>query len=388
MIFMLVAMTVLAIVYGYMGRRVVGSLPLSVGWKRLLRIYLFLCWVCSPVPIVLRFQGVDMGATDWLSWFVYLNMGVASLVFACFIVLDMTLALMAFLRRLLTARPPALNDSRRQFIANSMNIGVLGLAGAASGFGVAEALGEITVKHVAYPIENLPKGLESLRIVQFTDLHVGPTIKRAYVERVVETIQGLNPDIIVMTGDMVDGLVEHLKHDVAPLGELKATYGKFFITGNHEYYSGAPEWVGEMRRLGYRTLLNEHELIEHAGGRLLLAGVTDYKAHQYIPEHRSSPKKAMEGAPNADVKLLLAHQPRSLFAAAEAGFDIQISGHTHGGQYYPWVYFAAVANPYIKGLHRHDDKMWVYVSSGTGYWGPPVRIGTEPEVTLHTLRAA
>jgi predicted MPP superfamily phosphohydrolase len=197
-------------------------------------------------------------------------------------------------------------------------------------------------------------------------------------------MNGLKADIIVMTGDLVDGSVAHLKDDVAPLVNLKAKY-KYFITGNHEYYSGAEDWIEEVKRLGFTVLLNEHELIEVNGAKLLLAGVTDYRAHQYIPAHQSSPKKAMQGAPKADVKILLAHQPKSIDEATRAGFDLQISGHTHGGQYYPWNFIAKMVNPYIKGLHLHEHKTWIYISPGTGYWGPPIRLGNEPEITVFKL---
>jgi len=227
--------------------------------------------------------------------------------------------------------------------------------------------------------------LHDLKIVQFTDLHIGPMIKRDYVQTLVQQMNDLDADIIVMTGDLVDGSVFRLQAEVAPLANLKAKHGKFFITGNHEYYSGAEDWIAEMRRLGFTVLLNAHELIEVNGAKLLLAGVTDYRADRHIASHQSSPKKAMQGALESDVKILLAHQPKSIFEATEAGFDLQISGHTHGGQYYPWNFLAKMANPYIKGLHLHDNKTWIYVSPGTGYWGPPIRLGNEPEITVIRL---
>ena len=210
-------------------------------------------------------------------------------------------------------------------------------------------------------------------------------IKRGYVQTLVTQMNALDADIIVMTGDLVDGSVFRLQAEVAPLAKLKAKRGKYFITGNHEYYSGAEDWILEMKRLGFTVLLNEHKIIDIEGSKLLMAGVTDYRAHQYIPAHLSSPKKAMQGAVAADVKILLAHQPKSIFEATEAGFDLQISGHTHGGQYYPWNFIAKMANPYIKGLYLHDNKTWIYVSPGTGYWGPPIRLGNEPEITVFRL---
>ena len=170
------------------------------------------------------------------------------------------------------------------------------------------------------------------------------------------------------------------------MANLSARYGRYFITGNHEYYSGVGPWVEEAKRLGFDVLLNEHRIIRRGDGVILLAGVTDASAGGFVPAHASDPHKAIAGSPASDVRILLAHQPRSLYEAATAGYDVQISGHTHGGQFFPWNYLAAVGQPYIKGLHKHG-KMWIYVSKGTGYWGPPVRLGARSEITAITLSA-
>ena len=178
----------------------------------------------------------------------------------------------------------------------------------------------------------------------------------------------------------------HLSNDVAPFAELQAPYGKFFVTGNHEYYSGAEQWVREAGRLGYDVLMNEHRRIQRSGASFVLAGVTDYSGGQFIPSHKSDPKAAINNAPSGDVKILLAHQPRTLLQAESLGYDAMISGHTHGGQFFPWNLVAALGQPYISGLHDHNG-MWVYVSKGTGYWGPPVRLGARSEITVITLTA-
>jgi hypothetical protein len=159
------------------------------------------------------------------------------------------------------------------------------------------------------------------------------------------------------------------------------------VTGNHEYYSHAPSWIAEVQRLGLQVLLNEHRVLQHDGAALLLAGVTDFSAHHFDPAQRSDPARALEGAPpGVRPRVLLAHQPRSAGAAAAAGFDLQLSGHTHGGQFVPWIWFVSLQQPYTAGLHRHGA-MWVYVSRGTGYWGPPKRLGAPSEITLLTLVA-
>jgi len=242
------------------------------------------------------------------------------------------------------------------------------------------------VVRVDVPIRSLPADLEGFRIVQLTDLHVGSTIRRHFVQAVVDLANGLAPDLVAFTGDVADGTVPGLHPEVAPLADLAAPYGKFFVSGNHEYYWDALAWIAEIERLGFNVLTNEHRLLERGAGRLLLAGVTDAGASRRVPGHASDPGAALAGAPPADVKILLAHQPRSAFAAQAAGFDLQLSGHTHGGQF-PFNVLVRIGQPFVSGLHRLGA-LWVYVSQGTGYWGPPLRLGAPPEITLIELHAA
>jgi predicted MPP superfamily phosphohydrolase len=247
--------------------------------------------------------------------------------------------------------------------------------------GFINARRRAAIRHVDVPIAGLPSGLHGFSIVQISDVHVGATIKQGYVSRIVDAVNALDADMIAVTGDLVDGSVGRLALHTQPLGRLSARHGAFFVTGNHEYYSGAQAWVVELRRLGLRVLLNEHIVLEHGGETVVIAGVTDYSAHHFDPAHRSDPAAAIAGAPGrAAVRLLLAHQPRSAFAAAKAGFDVQLSGHTHGGQFFPWNLVVKLLQPFTAGLHRLDD-LWIYVSRGTGYWGPPKRFGAPSEIT-------
>jgi predicted MPP superfamily phosphohydrolase len=244
------------------------------------------------------------------------------------------------------------------------------------------------VRRVDVPIAELPARLHGFSIVQISDVHVGATIKHGYVSRIVDAVNALDADMIAVTGDLVDGSVGRLSLHTSPLGRLSARHGAFFVTGNHEYYSGASAWVVELRRIGLCVLLNEHIVLEHDGEAVVIAGVTDYGAHHFDPAHRSDPAAAIAGAPqHAAVRVLLAHQPRSAFAAATAGFDVQLSGHTHGGQFFPWNLVVKWLQPFAAGLHRLDD-LWIYVSRGTGYWGPPKRFGAPSEIThLRLVRA-
>ena len=240
------------------------------------------------------------------------------------------------------------------------------------------------MQNVDIAIDGLPQELSGLRIAQLSDLHVGPTIKRDFVQRVVDRTNALQPDLIVFTGDMADGPVDQLQADVKPLTELRAPLGQFSVTGNHEYYSGVHDWTAQTESLGFSVLLNDSRLIKRGKHRIALVGVTDFSAETIVPDHRSDPQGALANAPKADLTILLAHQPRSIHAAA--GADIQLSGHTHGGQFIPWKYIVPLQQTYLAGLHRHKST-WLYVHSGCGYWGPPLRLGAPSEIALHTIRS-
>lgn len=262
------------------------------------------------------------------------------------------------------------------------------LAAVAVLFGLFGARRTARVRRIDVPIDGLPAALHGFTIVQISDLHVGPTVKGAYVRAVVDCINTLDADAVAITGDLVDGRVQDLARDVAPLADLRSRHGSFFVTGNHEYYSGAAEWIALLRTLGLRVLLDEHVLLDHGGEQIVLAGVADFSARHFVATHRSDPRAAIAGAPrSAGLRVLLAHQPRSAEAAADAGFDVQLSGHTHGGQFWPWMLLVRWQQPFVAGMHRLRS-LWVYTSRGTGYWGPPLRLGAPSEITrLRFVRA-
>jgi len=263
--------------------------------------------------------------------------------------------------------------------------------------GFANARRTASVKRVDVPIAQLPASLAGFTIVQLSDIHVGPTIRVRYIQRIVDAVNRLGADMVAITGDLVDGSVPELRSHIAPLAGLRARHGTFVVTGNHEYYAGAHAWIDELRRLGLHVLLNEHVVLQTrnvAGAQtdeevheseLVVAGVTDYTAGHFDAAHTSDPQAALHDAPpQVHTRLLLAHQPRSAEAASAAGFQLQLSGHTHGGQFFPWNLFVPLQQPFTAGLHRLHD-MWVYVSRGTGYWGPPKRFGAPSEITLLRL---
>jgi len=253
---------------------------------------------------------------------------------------------------------------------------------------IALALGAITalrgprVKEVELRVPGLHQDLEGLRIVQLSDLHVGRNIRRAYVERTVERALNLAPDLVALTGDVVDGPVNRLAPHVAPLAALVEGGHAFFVLGNHDCYSGAPAWIAHFRAMGMRVLLNDHDLLRKGAATVVIGGVVDpaYRVRQ--------PEISLADAPRADFRLLLAHNPKLAPLGVRAGFDLQLSGHTHAGQFFPWTLAVHLVHaPHVSGLSR-EGRMWVYVSAGTGTWGPPVRFGTSPEITLVKLARA
>ena len=266
-------------------------------------------------------------------------------------------------------------------------IGVMALVPAITLVGFFMARRVAPVVTVEVPLANLARELEGFTIAQISDIHVGATIKRNFVEAIVDRVNGLQADMVAITGDVVDGSVPDLARHTEPLARLASRHGTYFVTGNHEYYSGADEWIAELRRLGARVLINEHVVLDHDGAALTVAGVTDWSAHHFDPSHRSDPHAAALGAPERAPKLLLAHQPRSAVLAEAAGYQLQLSGHTHGGQFWPWNLLVRLQQPFTAGLNRLG-RMWVYTSRGTGYWGPPMRFGIPSEITLIRLVAA
>ncbi len=243
------------------------------------------------------------------------------------------------------------------------------------------------VERVSLEIPGLHPDLEGLRIAQISDIHVGPTVRRPFVEAVVRQVNALEPDLIAFTGDLVDGSVAALRDHTAPLAELRAPLGSYFVTGNHEYYSGVSPWLEEVGRLGMVTLVNEHTVVQRGAARIAVTGITDERAGSLVPSHRPDPDAALAGAPEGALRLMLAHQPRSAPAAAAAGAQVILSGHTHGGQYAPWTWAIHLVEPFVAGTYRLGEA-WLVVNRGTGTWGPPLRLGSPQEITLIELRVA
>jgi predicted MPP superfamily phosphohydrolase len=323
----------------------------------------------ATIPLgIIASRSLPRATAAPFAWVAYVWMGVMFVLF-------LTLLPMELVR--VGARIGGIDPERRIALARILAgaAGVIGLV--ESGVGVASVLSRVGVKQVRVPLAKLPHALSGYTIVQLTDVHVGPTIGRAFIEEIVRTTNALEPDVVAITGDLVDGSVANLGALVEPLRDLKAKDGVFFVTGNHEYYSGADEWIAYLRTLGVRVLRNER--VELKAG-LDLAGVDDTSAHNFGHGHGEDIPAAMNGRDPARALVLMAHQPKAVLEACKHGVDLQLSGHTHGGQIWPWGYAVRLDQPHVAGLHDHKGTA-IYVSRGTGYWGPPLRVGAPAEIT-------
>ena len=374
----------------YIGLRLLPALAGLPFALPLLGLALLVSALTMPLPFI-GMRSERRQVADVWKWIGLISMGWFSSMVVLTLVRDAGL-LLAWIGTSVSGA--TLDWARWRFLSAA---GVPAVATAASLIGLLNARRTASVVRVDVPIRDLPSALSGFTIAQLSDIHVGPTIKRGYIQRIVRAVNGLGADMIAITGDLVDGTVSELREHIAPLQQLKARHGTFVVTGNHEYYAGAHAWIEELRRLGLRVLLNEHvvlqtrnvkgaqtdeEVLESA---LLVAGVTDYTAGHFDAAHASDPHRALVDAPPlVHTRVLLAHQPRSASEAADAGYHLQLSGHTHGGQFFPWNLFVPLQQPFTAGLHKLRE-MWVYTSRGTGYWGPPKRFGAPSEITLLRL---
>lgn len=334
----------------------------------------------------------------------YTWMGVALCLVLALLAMDLVRALLGLgrwvRRRRGTATPPALtttsmaeapspaeppmDEERRRFLGRALAGGAALAGGGLASYGHWRAFAPPLVTELAIRIPKLPRELDGLSIVQLTDIHVGPFIERRYMDELVRQTNALKPDLVAITGDLVDGDVPTLGGAVAALRGLRSRYGSYFVTGNHDYYSGDEEWTAFLQSLDIQTLRNRHVRIGDAGASLDLVGVDDWSGWRRRNQKGYDLDLALAGREPDRAAVLLAHQPANFKVAAERGMDLQISGHTHGGQLVPMTLFIGLAWEHAAGLYRHQDSH-IYVSRGCGFWGPPMRVGSPPELVKLVL---
>ena len=347
--------------------------------------------------ILPRVIGVTESA--WFAWPGYVWFGLVVYLFLAVLVLEpVRLALWVWVKRKplqatgTTTTEPAAEDeptappavNRRLFLARASAVA----AGAASvsvvGVGMASALGPPDLLHVPVRLRKLDPVFNGFRIAVVSDIHLGPLWGRARTERIVRMINETAPDLVAIVGDLVDGTVEELGPAAEPLRDLHSREGTFFVTGNHEYFvEDTSSWLRELERLGVQPLRNENTAIRRGAAAFDLAGVNDIAG-----ESKSDPPdfdRALSGLDSSRATVLLAHQPVQVNEAAARGVDLQLSGHTHGGQMWPFHYIVRAAQPSLAGLSTVDDTQ-LYVTRGAGFWGPPVRVGAPPDITVLNLQ--
>ncbi len=382
-IFAGVALLLTATIHYYIWARLVRDVALPPFAHRALSTLVVLLFAAVPLAIWLgRGQAADswrpvlLGLWAWSGFMFLLLMLLGAT--------DIGRLVSGLLARIAIEDPPA-DPERRLTLSRILGGGVALIAGSAGAVAVRSGLGELVTREIRVTLERLPRALHGMTIVQLTDLHVGPTIRGSFVDQVVERTNALEPDLIAITGDLVDGSVAELRDHVAPLARLRAKHGVFFVTGNHEYYSGVEEWCAELTRLGIRVLRNERVPIQVGDEGFDLAGVDDYSSSRF--GKKPDLRRALGDRDQSRELVLLAHQPKHILEAEPYGVGLQLSGHTHGGQLWPWNYFVRLQQPVVSGLARIGRAL-VYVSNGTGYWGPPMRLGAPAEITRVVLQAS
>jgi uncharacterized protein len=393
-IFLAIALAVLGGMHGYIWLRLVRDPGLPEPWRKVASLLLVVAALLIPAGMVgARMAREHFSRVLPLAAFVWL--GLAFLLFSVLLAIDaarlLTFAVTAtgdWLRRM----PEAPSDpARRQLLARAVAGGALVAAGGAGALSFRSAMGPAEIEEVPVRLERLPPALSGFTIAQITDLHVGPTIREREVRRVVEQTNALKADLIAITGDLVDGGTSELGAIVAELGRLQARHGVCFVTGNHEYYSGVEAWLAYLSAMGVRVLRNERMAVGDTapgGATFDVAGLDDWSAGGFGRGHGMDLSRALVGRDPERSLVLLEHQPRGFREAVHGGVELQVSGHTHGGQIFPFTLAVRAAFPYVKGLYRHEEGSHhgqIYVSRGTGYWGPPMRLGSPPEITRLVL---
>ena len=375
-IFALAVLSLLSVAHFYLVQRLVIDPAIPTP----LQVYLVLFICAAGSTIVFAPLGerlLPRPVAQVIAWPSSLWMGLTFYLLILLLLSDLTWTLLGA-----TTSDPA------QFVAAARGraVGVTLLALTIGGIGLRAVLRGPVVKRLELGLRRWPRELNGFRIVQLSDIHISTTVGRRFAQSLVDRVNELRPDLIVVTGDLVDGDVERVGPEVAPFADLRAPHGVFFVTGNHDYYSGADAWVRRVEELGLRPLRNQRVVIGSNGASFDLAGVEDYHAHLISRHRRSDVAEAVRDREGDRALVLLAHDPATFPAAVRHGVDLQLSGHTHGGQIWPFKYFVRLATPYVAGHYRDGDSQ-LYVSRGTGFWGPPMRFLAPAEITeihLHT----
>jgi len=325
---------------------------------------------------VLMFLGHSSRGLDWAARTADTTLGVVWVLFAW--------SVLGAVPRIVLAVAGVADPQRSRIVAGL----ILAIAAGLIAWGVREAMRTPRVRRTDVTLPRLGPGLDGTKVVVLADTHYGPINRARWSARMADAVNALDADIVCHAGDIADGTVDKRREQAAPLGTIRAGLARVYVTGNHEYFGQAQSWLDHLTELGWQSLHNQHVVVTRGGDRLVLAGIDDVTAsHSGLAGHGADLAKALAGVDENLPVLLVAHQPRQVKQAVEAGVDLQVSGHTHGGQIWPFHYLVRVDQPTVQGLSRHSDRTQLYTSRGAGFWGPPLRIFAPSEITLLTLRA-
>lgn len=395
---MWIVVAVLALILGYVWARLVRAprWPRRATWIATLAYLVFVVTSLGALSFGDEGPATEPGPVRLLG---LMGAGVLFYALVYFLAAGLTLRSFRIARRwrarrdprpALATPPPASPGAidRRTFVARvtAGGVGVAAVSTAAIGFRNAW---DLDLPEVIVSLPKLPRALDGFRIVQMSDVHVGRVLTDRFLEHVVEQTLRLRPDAVVITGDLIEGREARLAPELAPLGRLAERCGVYYVTGNHEYYAGdAVDWVERLRALGVRVLSNERAVLgdrDPRGAHFDLAGIPDQDAGRFVASHAPDLALALAGREPERALVVLAHRPAQIDQAARHQADLQLSGHTHGGQAFPFSLLVHLAEPYVAGLHRHDDGTQIYVSRGTGFFGPPLRVLAPAELTSIVL---
>ena len=396
-----VVLLAMLLLHGYLWWRLVRGTTAPGRARRRLTVLTLVLALLPTLAVVLRRQ-LSLEAAAPLDWVGYTWLGLAFYLFLATLATEpVRVALWLYRRKrqadeasaaaaaaaaeaAADARAAAL--SRRRFLARGLAVGAGAVAVGVAGSGAFFANSAPVVRRIPISIPRLDPALAGLRIVTFSDGHLSATYGGRRFERVVETVNAQRPDVVAIVGDLVDGDVEELREDVAPLADLVSEQGVYFVTGNHEYFTDTAGWMRHLPTLGVDVLRNERVAVTRGGASFDLAGIDDRTAASSgVPGHGADLDAALDGRDDAAALVLLAHQPVQVEQARAAGVDLQLSGHTHGGQLWPFDYAVLLDQPVVEGWSMQGDTQ-LYVTAGAGYWGPPMRVGARPEVTVIELQ--
>jgi predicted MPP superfamily phosphohydrolase len=385
LIFLTIVLSIMGGVHGYLFSRLVRGTALPTPWSTVAGLALVAAVLCIPLSFMAS-RALDKNLARWLVVPVFVWLGFAFLTFFAVLFLDILRGLSWISHQILGGEPPLMDPAGRLSSWRVTAGSAVGATFLATAFSTWWALTRLAVKRIEVVLPNLPEDFDGFSIAHLSDLHLDLVHGEEWLASVVEKTNTLKPDLVAITGDLAEGSVRQFGKETAPLKRLQAPHGTYFVTGNHEYFHDLEGWMGFLPELGIRVLRNEGLTLDAGGRGFFLAGVDDHDGARLAPDHGPDVAKALRGRNPGDPVVLLAHQPRIMDEAVRHGVDLVLSGHTHGGQIWPFSYLVYLQQPYVRGLKERDGTR-LYLSSGTGFWGPPMRLGTTAEIALITLRS-